>query len=126
VGVVSLKDDALPTLGKTIRKARNTRNTTLRHLADVLEVSVPTVSEIELDRRIPSEKLLLRIASELDLDADALRALAGKLTDEELGYFKKNPTALKLLIAMMAAGFGEKETEKLVKQVEKKVTQTPG
>jgi transcriptional regulator with XRE-family HTH domain len=120
VGVVSLKDDALPTLGKTIRKARNTRNTTLRHLADVLEVSVPTVSEIELDRRIPSEKLLLRIASELDLDAEALRALAGKLTDEELGYFKKNPTALKLLIAMMAAGLGEKETEKLVKQVEKK------
>ena len=32
----------------------------------------------------------------------------------------KNPTALKLLIAMMEAGFGQKETEKLVKQVEKR------
>ena len=116
---VSLKIDAPPTLGKTIRNARNAGGLTLYDIAEALGVSVPTVSEIELDRRIPSEKLLRKIAVELELDADELRALAGKLTDEEMDYFKKNPTALKLLIAMMTADLGEKETEKLIKQVEK-------
>ena len=36
-----------------------------------------------------------------------------------MDYLKKNPTALKLLIAMMEAGFGAKETRKLLKQVGK-------
>lgn len=116
---VSLKSEALPTLGTTIRGARNARGLTLYDVAAALEVSVPTVSEIELDRRVPSEKLLRRIAVELELDSDELRALAGKLTDEEMDYLKKNPMVLKLVIAMMEADFGAKETGKLVKQVEK-------
>jgi transcriptional regulator with XRE-family HTH domain len=123
---VSLKTDALPTLGTTIRGARTARDATLRDIAEALDISVPTVSEIELDRRIPSETLLRNIARTLELDSDELRALAGKLTDEEIGYIKKNPTALKLLIAMMVADFGTKETTKLVKQVEKKAIRTPG
>ena len=58
-------------------RRRNARGLTLYDVAAALEVSVPTVSEIELDRRVPSEKLLRRIAVELELDSDELRASPG-------------------------------------------------
>jgi len=116
----SPKDSAATTLGKTIRGARQARGLSLRDVAEVLEINHVSLGEIELDRRIPSEKLLRRIAEELRLDADELRARAGKLTEEEVGYLKRNPSALKLLIAMMEAGFGPKETERLVRHVGKR------
>jgi YspA, cpYpsA-related SLOG family len=56
-------------------------------------------------------------AKGLGLDEDDLRAKAGKLTDDEIAYVKTNPAALKLLIAMMATGYGTTETEGLLRQV---------
>lgn len=108
------------TLGKTIRAARNAQDLTLDDVCAVLEISPVHLSGIELDRRIPSEDTLRRIARVLSLDADELRAMAGKLTEDEWDYLKRTPTVLKLLIVMKEAGFGEKEVEKLVRQVEKK------
>src|SRR4051794_21432572 len=95
-GRVKTKTAETLTLGKTIRAARTARGLTLRDLAETLDVSFAGLGEIELDRRIPSEGLLQRIAEELDLDGDDLRARAGKLTDDEVGYIKSNPAALKL------------------------------
>ena len=73
---------------------RPERDTTLRHIAEALEVSVPTVSEIELDRRIPSENLLRKIALLLDLDADVLRASPASSPTRKCDTSEKNPTAL--------------------------------
>jgi transcriptional regulator with XRE-family HTH domain len=118
--IVKTKTAETMTLGKTIRAARTGRELTLRDLAETLEMSFAGLGEIELDRRIPSAELLRRIADELGLDEDDLRAKAGKLTDDEIAYMKTNPVALKLLIAMMGAGYGQTETEGLVRQVKKR------
>lgn len=108
------------TLGKTIRAARTAAEMTLDDLAGELDIAEASLSNIERDRSIPSEDLLRRLALALNLDADELRAMAGKLTEEEWAFVKRTPSVVKLLGAMMAAGFGGKEVEKLVKQVEKK------
>lgn len=108
------------TLGQTIRTARTKDGLTLRELAERLDVSFAGLSQTETDLRIPSTDLIRRIAEELGLDEDDLRAKAGKLTDDELAYIKANPAALKLLIAMMAAGYGPTETDGLVRTVMKR------
>ena len=108
------------TLGKTIRAARTAAEMTLDDLAGELGIVVPSLSKIERDLLIPSADLLRRLADALSLDADELRAMAGKLTEEEWAYVKRTPAVVKLLGAMMAAGFGAKEVEKLAKQVARK------
>jgi transcriptional regulator with XRE-family HTH domain len=92
----------------------------LREVGEALSVNFTGLYEIERDNRVPSVDLLCRIARVLDLDADELRGLAGKLSTEEVGYLKANPKVVKLLGAMMKAKVGAMETERLIEQVKEK------
>lgn len=69
------------TLGDVIQEARGERFK-LRELARHLEISPTHLSDIENNRRVPSEDLLFEIAKRLDLDVDRLFALAGRVPDE--------------------------------------------
>ena len=61
------------TLGQRIRELREQKDFSLRELAKKLEVSAAFLSDIELGRRFPSEKVLLIIAQKLDTTTEELR-----------------------------------------------------
>jgi transcriptional regulator with XRE-family HTH domain len=69
--------------GSHIREIREARTVTLRELARLIEVEPAYLSKIE--REIfppPSERLIVKIATELEQDPDRLLALAGKIPSD--------------------------------------------
>jgi transcriptional regulator with XRE-family HTH domain len=60
-------------LGKRIRELRAERGMSLRQLARRLGVSAAYVSDVELGRRLPSDKLLAAICGELGVGLGELR-----------------------------------------------------
>ena len=60
-------------LGERIREIREEKDLSLRELAARIEVSAPFLSDVELGRRFPSDKVLVSIARALDTSLDDLR-----------------------------------------------------
>ena len=86
---------ALGTLGDTIREARLARFK-LREFARLLDVSPTHLSDVENGRRVPSEELLMKIASQLELDLDGLLAAAGRVPEDARRFVQDNPRAVSL------------------------------
>jgi transcriptional regulator with XRE-family HTH domain len=110
------------TLGQQIRDARVAAGLSLRALARQLEVAPSYMNDIENDRRVPSESVLIRIAAELCLDADLLLAAAGRVGEGAREYIKANPTAGVLFRRVSGAGLDEQGLKKLLEQAEKMIT----
>jgi transcriptional regulator with XRE-family HTH domain len=72
------------TLGQRIRELREERDLSLRELAKKLGVSAAFLSDIELDRRHPSDRVLVKIAQLLNTSVDELRTLDTRPAVEEL------------------------------------------
>lgn len=83
------------TLGEIIQAARSERYK-LREFARVLEVSPTHLSDIENNRRIPSEGLLLEIAQYLGLDANELMMAARRVPEDTQRYAEEVPEAVSL------------------------------
>ena len=64
----------MKTLGQRIRELREERDVSLRELAKRLGVSAPFLSDVELGRRNPTDKILLSIAKELGVSVIDLKA----------------------------------------------------
>lgn len=109
------------TLGEQIRSARIREDISLRELARRLGRSPSYINDIEHDRRIPSEEVLRKIASELDLDIDRLLAIAGRVGGEAEEYMKSNPTAGILFRKVSGAGLDEDDLKRLLHQAEKMI-----
>jgi transcriptional regulator with XRE-family HTH domain len=109
------------TLGEQIRRARIGKELPLRELARRLEKSPSYLNDIEHDRRIPSEEVLVKIAAELDLDVDQILAAAGRVGGEAEEYMKSNPTAGILFRKVSDAGLDEKGLKRLLLQAEKMI-----
>jgi transcriptional regulator with XRE-family HTH domain len=110
-----------PTLGQQIRDARVAAELSLRALARQLEVAPSYMNDIENDRRVPSEAVLLRIASGLGLDSDRLLAAAGRVGEGAQEYIKANPTAGVLFRRVSDAGLDEKGLKRLLEQAEEMI-----
>ena len=110
-----------PTLGQQIRDARVAAGLSLRALARQLEVAPSYMNDIENDRRVPSEAVLLRIASTLDLDPDRLLAAAGRVGENAQEYIKANPTAGVLFRRVSDAGLDETGLKRLLEQAEEMI-----
>ncbi|WAC06755.1 MAG: helix-turn-helix transcriptional regulator [Thermodesulfobacteriota bacterium] len=63
----------MKTLGQRIRELREKKDLSLREFAKRIGVSAPFVSDIELGRRYPSDKLFEIMANELDVSTEDLR-----------------------------------------------------
>lgn len=63
----------MKTLGEKIRELRELRDLSLRELANKLKLSAAFLSDIELGRRNPSDKVLLDLARELGVSIEELR-----------------------------------------------------
>jgi len=71
------RDDQLHALGSFIRAQRQLANLSLRHMADLAQVSNPYLSQLERGLHEPSVRVLQSIARALNVSADTLLAHAG-------------------------------------------------
>jgi transcriptional regulator with XRE-family HTH domain len=109
-------------LGQQVRAARVAAGLSLRALARQLEVAPSYVNDIENDRRVPSEAVLRRIASELDLDADLLLAAAGRVGEGAREYIREQPAAGMLFRRLSDARLDAQGLKKLLEEAEKMIT----
>ncbi len=72
------------TLGRRIRELREEHDFSLRELAKKLEVSAAFLSDIELGRRYPSNRVLAKIAQILKTSVEELREFDTRPALEEL------------------------------------------
>jgi len=63
----------MQTFGQKIRELRGKKDFSLRELAKEIGVSAAFLSDIELGRRYPSEKVFLSLARKLDANIEDLR-----------------------------------------------------
>jgi transcriptional regulator with XRE-family HTH domain len=110
--------DDVNTLGDEIREARVRAGKRLRPFAEELELAPSYLSDIENDRRVPSEEVMKRIASKLRLDFDHLMALAGRFGEEAERYIKKNPAAGVLFRRISQSNLREEQLKKLLEMTE--------
>ena len=109
---------ALRTLGQEIRRLRQQARLTLRGLARAVRVSAAHLSDIEHDRRRPSEELLQRIAHELRTVGATFESLERTVTglDEETRtWVAATPGARALLRKVMELG---KDPEQVLSALE--------
>ena len=81
------------TLGDKVRVGRARRRMTLRALAAVTGSTASYLSDIENDRRVPSDNVLASISTALGLDLDELMAAAGRFGDDADRYLRRTPDA---------------------------------
>ncbi|NBD17956.1 MAG: helix-turn-helix domain-containing protein [Cyanobacteria bacterium] len=76
--------------GNLIRQARIDKGYNQRELAQLLGTSYTYLSKLENDRAgtPPSKKTIDKLATHLELNAEALRYLAGRITEEEARIFE--------------------------------------
>lgn len=107
------------TLGEVVRDSRTAKGQMkLRELARLLEVTPSYVSDIENDRRVPSEDVLARIAAALDLDYTDLVARAGRLGADAERYMRREPTATTLFRKISDRRLNEEQLRELIQQVD--------
>jgi len=107
------------TLGDILREARLAKGRGLRELAKELEITPSYLSDIENDRRVPSEEVLRKLAALIALDVDHVLALAGRFGEAAERYMKRNPSVGVLFRRISDNKLKEDEIQKLVDQVDK-------
>lgn len=107
------------TLGQVLRDSRVALDFGLREFAKRLDITPSYLSDIECDRRVPSEEVLSNLAQALDLELDHLMALAGRVGDDAERYMKNHPTAGVLFRRISDKGLREEDLRKLLQEVEK-------
>jgi len=104
-------------LGDRIREARLRAGVGLRAMAAELGVSPSYLSDIENGWRVPTHRVLERLAHRLGLDPDALLAAAGRLDPETARYLRWSPAAVRLLHRISRLRLGEADLRTLEQQV---------
>jgi transcriptional regulator with XRE-family HTH domain len=102
------------TLGERIRAARIEQGFKLRSFAQKLGISPTHQSDIENDRRVPSEELLRAIAQELRLAFDELMDLTGRLGNKARRYAQEEPAAAALFRKLSE----KKATKRIIDQLD--------
>ncbi len=102
------------TLGDVTRSRRVALDLSLRDLAKIIRKAPSYVSDIENDRRVPSEEVIREIAQALELDADDLMARAGRFGVDAERYMKRNPAAGVLLRRISSMKLGENALQQLL------------
>jgi transcriptional regulator with XRE-family HTH domain len=106
-------------LGEVLRAARTNASLTLRALAKKLNITPSYICDLENDRRVPSEDVLGRVASELKLPTEELMALAGRLSHRTERYMKQHQAAGVLFRRIADRRISEENLKKLLTQVDK-------
>lgn len=105
-------------LGETIRTARIAKGLGLRETAKSLDIAPSYLSDIETDRRAPSDDVMQRIATLLQIEFDDLMARAGRVGEEAERLLKRQPAAGVLFRRLAETGASGDDIERLLKQYE--------
>ena len=98
-----------PRLGEVIKEARQARRLTLRRLADqVMKADATPISpqylfDIEVHHRVPALRVLRELSRVLELDYDALLALAGAADTVVREYLEAHPQHAEAVIKLFRA-----------------------
>jgi transcriptional regulator with XRE-family HTH domain len=115
----NIGDMKTSSLGREIRRLRLQAGITLRGLAAKLQVSAAHLSDIEHDRRRPSEELLRKIAHQLrDVGATfaSLELLVTGIDPETRDWVASTPGVRKLLRKMRESGDPPHEILRIIEQ----------
>ncbi len=105
------------TLGDKIRVGRARRRLTLRALAALVGKTPSYLSDIENDRRVPSEDVINEIAHHLNLDFNELMASAGRIGEDADRYLRRTPQAGVLFRRLSEHNVGPEGLRRLIDQV---------
>ncbi len=109
------------TIGDVIHDGRAKLKLSLRDITKKLDITPSYLSDIENNRRVPSEDVLAKLAKHLNLDYNDLMARAGRFGDDAVRYMMRTPAA-GVLFRRLAEGRASGETvEKLLKQAEREM-----
>lgn len=111
--------DRSETLGDRVRAARVAAGWSLRDLAKRLGKTPSYLSDIENDRRVPSEETLLGLSQLLGLDFDDLMAAAGRFGEDTDRYLRRQPTAGVLMRRLSQQNLDKEALETLLKHAER-------
>jgi transcriptional regulator with XRE-family HTH domain len=106
------------TLGEVIYEARIGVQRSLRDIAKALTITPSYLSDIENDRRVPSEEVLRNIATLLNLDFDYLMALAGRFGEQADRYMKRHPAAGVLFRRISETNLPDEALQQLLKKAQ--------
>ena len=101
-------------LGDLINKARVDKRLGLRALARKLDIVPSYLSDIENDRRVPSEAVLRKMSQLLDLDFDVLMQQAGRLGEHAEQYLRQDQLAGQLFRRIAESQLDRKGLEGLL------------
>ena len=110
------------TIGEIIREKRPEKFPSLREFAKALGIAPSYLSDIETDRRKPSEEVIKAIADKLDLDFNELMGRAGRIHSDASKYMKTNPIAGVLFRKI--TGLNEEQMKNVLKDVEKQLNES--
>lgn len=105
-------------LGEILREARLAKGISLRGLVGQMDITPSYLSDIENDRRVPAEDVLLRLAALLDLNFDDLMAQAGRFGDEAEQFAKKRPAAVKLFRRLANANPSDERIQQIIDEID--------
>jgi transcriptional regulator with XRE-family HTH domain len=115
-----MADMSTPYLGEEIRRLRLQAGYTLRGLAGDLGVSAAHMSDIEHNRRRPSEKLLRKIADKLRKTGatyESLEALLSGIDAKTREWAASTPGARTLLRRLLEADVDPQEIRRALEQL---------
>lgn len=105
------------TLGDQVRVARAVKRLTLRKLASQIGRTPSYLSDIENNRRVPSEDVLTELSETLDLDFDELMAASGRLGEEAHRYLRRTPEAGLLFRRLSERNVSGAAIDQLIRQI---------
>jgi transcriptional regulator with XRE-family HTH domain len=105
-------------LGEHIRDGRVRKGLGLRELARLINKAPSYLSDIEYDRRVPSEEVLRAMCDVLDLDVDVTLGLAGRLGEEADRFLRRNPAAGVLFRRVSEGRLSDDDLKALVAQAD--------
>ncbi len=105
------------TLGDVIRDARTKLDLSLRDVTKRLGITPSYLSDIENNRRIPSEEVLRKLADLLNLEYDDLMARAGRFGEDAVRYMMRTPAAGVLLRRLAQEEVPGATVERLLREI---------
>lgn len=110
----------IKTLGQRIRELREEKEVSLREFAAKLSVSAPFLSDIELGKRNPSQKVLENIAKLLHTTIEELKKYDTRPPMEKLRQLANQDPRFGLAFRRMIDNKNEIDPEELLRLVDKK------
>ena len=111
----------MKTLGERIRELREEKDLSVRELARKLKVSAPFWSDVELGRRYPSDEVLARAATELNMKFEELKKYDVRPVGHELKRIATSQPAMGLALRQVVNdGVSPEDLLKFLKKRNKK------